>query len=154
MVHNAAWVALKNGAGGGPPPPGAPGAAGTSRSGGRYQEAEKTWHQCRIDDGPPSRESPGKHVLIHLSQLEGYTGGKQQRCWECNELVSWCCARCSTPNAIVPLHPTVTQGSKNFFGCLAEHRKNPCGGYKITHEACTGTSSKSKRRRKVPIQFI
>ena len=32
-------------------------------------------------------------------------------CWECNELVSWCCVRCSTPNRVLPLHPPLTQGS-------------------------------------------
>lgn len=150
MVHNAAWTAMKNSASG-PPPANNP---GTSRSGGRYQEEEKTWRQCRIDGGPPSRESPGKHVLIPIRQLPGYKGGRQQRCWECNELVSWCCARCSTPNAIVALHPTVAQGSKRAYGCLHAHRKNPCGGYKVTHEACSGTSATSKRRRKVSIEFI
>ena len=152
MVHNTAWTEMLNphsGGGGG----GGGGPSGT-RSGGRYQESNKSWRQCRIDGGPPSRESPGKHVLIPLHQLEGYKGGKQQRCFECNELVSWCCARCSTPNCIIALHPTVAQGSKRKYDCLMQHRKNPCGGYKVTHQTCTGTSTDSKRRRKVRIQFI
>ena len=82
------------------------------------------------------------------------SGAKQQRCFECNELVSWCCARCTFPNAIVPLHPTVAQGSKRKYDCLTQHHKNQCGGYKVTHQTCTGTSTDSKRRRKVRIQFI
>ena len=69
------------------------GSGGGTRGGQRYNPSTHTWYQVRIDGGPPSRESPGKHVLILLSQLESYKGAKQQRCWECNELVSWCCAR-------------------------------------------------------------
>ena len=93
-------------------------------------------------------------MLIPLHQLEGYKGGKQQRCFECNELVSWCCARCTFPNAIVPLHPTVAQGSKRKYDCLTQHRKNQCGGYKVTYQAYTSTSAVSKRRRKVRVQLI
>ena len=112
--------------------------------------------RVRIDGGPrPSRESPGKHVLIVLlNQLEGYKGAKQQRCWECNELVSWCCARCSSPAHVVPLHPPVAQGSKRRYGCLCAHRANPAGGYKVTHEKCTGISKVSKRRRRIPVEYI
>ena len=152
MVHNPAWLAQRKAgtAGGGDSGSG----AGTSRSGARYQESNTTWQQCRIDGGPPTRESPGKHTLILLSQLEGYKGGRQQRCWECNDLVSWCCARCSTPNCPVPLHPLISQGAKRSYRCLHMHRANPAGGYKVTHEKCSGTDATSKRRRKVNIEFI
>jgi len=149
MVRNNGWANQRNG----PQAPPA-GGAGTSRSGRPYQEGESVWRQARIDGGPPTRESPGKHTLILLSQLEGYKGAKQQRCWECNALVSWCCARCSTAAHVVPLHPTVAQASKRHYCCLANHRVNPAGGYKVTHEKCTGTSSMAKRRRRVPFEFV
>ena len=107
-------------------------------------------HCVSINGGPPSRESPCKHVLIPLSQLEGYRGAKQQRCYECNQLCSWACARCSTGRNWVALHPPVCQGSKRKYSCLAAHRKNPAGGgYKAHHEAITGTSQAAKRRRKM-----
>ena len=108
------------------------------RSGRRYAPGKKTWQQCRIDGGPPSRESPGKHVLILLNQLEGYKGSKQQRCWECNELVSWCCSRCSSAASWLPLHPPIAQGSKKHYGCLAAHRNNPAGGYKVSSTSTQG----------------
>ena len=134
--------------------PAGSGSGGGTRGGQRYNPSTQTWYQVHIDGGPPSRESPGKHVLILLSQLEGYKGAKQQRCWECNELVSWCCARCSTPNSIVPLHPPLAQGSKRRYACLHCHRQNPAGGYKAAHQACTGTSVDSKRRRRIPIEIL
>ena len=152
MVKNPDWLLHLSGN-----KPGGPGggqAAGTTRSNNRYLPQQKSWYQVRIDGGPPSRESPGKHVLVLLSQLEGYKGAKQQRCWECNELVSWCCARCSTPSHVVPLHPPVAQGSKRTYGCLDCHRRNPAGGYKVTHEACTGVSCTAKRRRRIHLECI
>jgi hypothetical protein len=150
MTKNAAWLEMRNS------PSVGPGGGGNncSRSGKRYNPAEKTWHQVSIDGGPPSRESPAKHVLILLSQLEGYKGSKQQRCWECNKLVSWCCARCSSAASWVPLHPAVTQGSKKQFCCLAAHRANPAGGYKVSHECLSGTSRASKRRRQIPFAVL
>ena len=85
---------------------------------------------------------------------DGYKGGKQQRCWECNELVSWCCARCSTATSWVPLHPPVAQGSGKRYCCLSAHRANPAGGYKCTHEKMTGTSTSAKRRRRIPMEIV
>lgn len=99
MVHNPEWMEILN------TPRAGPGGGGQCRSGRSFNVREPTWSQVRIDGGPPSRESPAKHVLILLHQLEGYKGAKQQRCWECNELVSWCCVRCSNANSWVPLHP-------------------------------------------------
>ena len=150
MVRNPEWLKILGST------PGGPGGAAqaVSRSGRRFNPAEKTWHQCRIDGGPPSRESPAKHVLILLSQLEGYKGAKQQRCWECNELVSWCCARCSSPASWLPLHPPAPQGSKKRYGCLAAHRTNPAGGYRVSHEVLSGTSKNAKRRRRIPMELI
>ena len=110
--------------------------------------------QVRIDGGPPSRESSGKHTLIPLSQLQGYKGGKQQRCWECNELVSWCCVRCSTPNCVLPLHPPVAQGSNRHYKCLEMHRKNPAGGYRCTHQTLAGIDKTLKRRRRVAMELV
>ena len=69
-------------------------------------------------------------------------------------LLADCCARCSTPNYPVPLHSMVAQGSKRHYRCLHMHRANPAGGYKVTHEKCSGTDATSKRRRKVNIEFI
>ena len=152
MVHNPEWQLMRGpmrGPSAGPrhnaPPP-----VGPTRSGSRYQPAAPNWQQVRIDGGPPSRESPAKHVLILLSQVPGYKGAKQQRCWECNELCSWCCARCSTATSWVPLHPVVAQGSRKEFACLAHHRTNPAGGYKVSHQIHTGTSTTAKRRRRIP----
>jgi hypothetical protein len=48
----------------------------------------------------------------------------------------------------------VAQGSKRHYRCLHMHRANPAGGYKVTHEKCSGTDATSKRRRKVNIEFI
>ena len=76
MVRNPEWMAMHNNPGSGPGGDGGLLGAGC-RSGRRYAPAEKTWQLCRIDGGPPSRESPGKHVLILLNQLEGYKGSKQ-----------------------------------------------------------------------------
>ena len=52
------------------------------------------------------------------------------------------------------VHPTVAQASKRHYCCLANHRVNPAGGYKVTHEKCSGTSSMAKRRRRVPFEFV
>ena len=93
-------------------------------------------------------------MLVLLSQIPGYKGPKQRRCWECNELCSWACARCSTANHVVPQHPPVAQGSKRTYSCLACHRTNPAGGYKVTHEKCSGTSRNAKRRRRVDFQYV
>ena len=94
------------------------------------------------------------HVLILLNQLEGYKGAKQQRCWECNTLVSWCCARCSNAASWVPLHPAIAQGSGKRYGCLAAHRANPAGGYKVSHQAHTEISVTAKRRRRIPMEVV
>ena len=151
MTNNPDWLRIRcGGPFSGPRPVDGEGVSGTNRSGRRYQPAGQTWHQVRIDGGPPSRESPAKHVLILLSQLEGFKGAKQQRCWECNELVSWCCLRCSNAASFVPLHPPVTQGSSKEYACLAHHRANPAGGYKASHQVHTGVSQTVKRRRRIP----
>jgi hypothetical protein len=151
MVRNPEWAEERN-----HPDNSLPGMPHMNycRSGKRYNPAERTWQQVRIDGGPPSRESPAKHVLILLSQLEGYRGSKQQRCWECNELVSWCCARCSSAASWVPLHPPVAQGSKKHYGCLAAHRANPAGGYKASHQVHSGTAATAKRRRRIPMEVL
>ena len=148
MVHNPEWMEILN------TPRAGPGGGGQCRSGRSFNARESTWSQVRIDGGPPSRESPAKHVLILLHQLEGYKGAKQQRCWECNELVSWCCVRCSNANSWVPLHPPVAQGSNRRFSCLAAHRNNPAGGYKVSHQVLTGVSSTAKRRRRIPMEVL
>ena len=108
-----------------------------------------------INGGPPSRESPCKHTLVLLSQIPGYKKGKQQRCHECDVPVSWACARCSTKDNIVALHPPIAQGSKIKYGCLAAHRRDPLGGgYKQHHQDITGTSKASKRRRKIDLVHL
>ena len=154
MVNNPEWLLLRRGGPFRTVRLAGEGASGTNRSGRRYQPAGQTWHQVRIDGGPPSRESPAKHMLVLLSQLEGYKGNKQQRCWECNELVSWCCARCSTAASYVPLHPPITQGSRKEYACLAHHRSNPAGGYKVSHQIHTGVSHTAKRRRRIPMEVL
>ena len=116
-----------------------PAASGT-RSGTNFNYRPSARQHVSIDGGPPSRESPCKHVLIPLSQLAGYKGHKQQRCHECNELASWCCSRCSSGTRWLALHPPVTQGCHKKpegikRGCLAAHRANPAGGgYAESHE--------------------
>ena len=143
MVRNDDWVLAMN-----KPKDGPDGFA--TRAGTKY--GEKT---VSINGGPPSRESPCKHTLIPLCQIEGYRGAKQQRCYECNQPCSWACARCSTRHNIIALHPTVAQGSKRKYGCLTAHRRNPTGGgYKEHAEAVTGTCKSSKRRRKCDFQFL
>ena len=154
MVKNKEWLDIMAGLGGNLPGGGSTSGTSGTRAGQRYNPATQTWYQVRIDGGPPTRESPGKHVLVLLSQIPGYKGAKQQRCWECNELVSWACARCSTPSQVVPLHPPVAQGSKRRYACLHCHRQNPAGGYKVHHEHCTGTSRESKRRRRIPVEIV
>ena len=121
-----------------------------------YTGAEGEGNSPSINGGPPSRESPCKHVLIPLKELPGYKGAKQQRCFECNELCSWACARCSTDGRnFLALHPAVCQGSRRKFGCLAAHRRNPTGGgYREYHEALTGTSRACKRRRTLSMVHV
>jgi len=129
---------------------------GGQRSGKRRETRDPEGFRgiISVDDGPPSRESPMKHHLIPLNHLEGYTGPKQQRCYECNVLVSWVCARCSTGTSWVALHPERAQSGQPY-GCLKAHRKDPHGnGYKGVHEACTGTSAQSKRRRRVRVVVL
>ena len=46
------------------------------------------------------------------------------------------------------------QGSKATFNCLAAHRANPAGGYKVDHEKVTGTSRSSGRRRRITIETL
>jgi len=65
------------------------------------------------------------------------------------------CARCSTAKSWVALHPAQCQGSKRKYGCLAAHRRDPSGGgYKQHCEEISGTSKKSKRRRKIDLIHI
>ena len=52
------------------------------------------------------------------------------------------------------LKPLKSQGAKRSYRCLHMHRANPAGGYKVTHEKCSGTDATAKRRRKVNIEFI
>ena len=136
MARNGEWCKESNTPADGP---GGPAVAAGTRGGTSY--AARAYLTASIRGGPPSRESPCKHVLIPLKDIPGYKGGKQQRCFECNELCSWACARCSDANNWIALHPTQTQGSKRKYGCLAAHRRNPSGsGYAGHHEAVSGTS--------------
>lgn len=113
------------------------------------------FNQVRINGGPPSRESPHKHVLVPLKEIKGYKGAKQQRCFVCNKLCSWACARCSSASSMVPLHPTICQGSKRQFNCLKAHRDNPTGSeYRQMHETISGTSRVCKRRRRLDIEVV
>jgi len=145
MVRNDKWLEIMGGPKSGP----AGGACCSTRAGTNY--GQNTDH-VSINGGPPSRESPCKHTLILLSQIPGYKGGKQQRCHECNAPVSWACARCSTKDNIIALHPPIAQGSKIKYSCLAAHRRDPLsGGYMQHHEEVTGTSKSSKRRRKLDL---
>ena len=41
-----------------------------------------------------------------------------------------------------------------MYQCLYNHRVNPAGGYKVTHETCSGTSAQAKRRRRMPFEFV
>ena len=150
MVRNKGWLEVLAGG-----PKSGPGGGGGTRSGYNYTASSPTrWRQVQINGGPPSRESPSKHVLIPIKQLEGYKGPKQQRCRVCNKACSWACARCSDKCHIVALHPAVCQGSKQRFGCLAAHRANPAGSYEAMHEECTGTSRTSKRRRRINVEYV
>ena len=150
MVRNDEWLKRSS-----PPKDGPAGDAPCStRTGTAYGHAKNT-ARVSINGGPPSRESPCKHTLILLSQIEGYTKGKQQRCHECDLPVSWACARCSTKDNIIALHPPMAQGSKLRYGCLAAHRRDPTsGGYKQHHQEISGTSKMSKRRRKIDLVHL
>ena len=110
-----------------------------------------------INGGPPSRESPHKHVLIPLSQVPGYKGPKQQRCIICNELVSWVCARCTTgPHALVPCHPFSThhRGKTAQHNCLHTHRFSPTETYRSVLAKLTGISKKSKSARRNTVYSV
>ena len=90
--------------------------------------------------------------MIPLHQLKNYKGPKQQRCYICNELCSWVCARCTGgPSTLVPLHPPISQGSKRKYGCLMAHRADPTDSYRKILEKQSGISAKSKSRRRVPV---
>ena len=107
-----------------------------------------------INGGPPTRESPGKHVLIPLSQVAGYKGPKQQRCQMCNELCSWVCARCTTgPNAMIPLHPfsTSARGHCKQHNCLNEHRRDLTATYRTQLAKLTGISKNARKARRTTI---
>lgn len=124
-----------------------------TRSGRVFSSPDRPGY-IRIDDGPPTRESPCKYTLMPLSQVVGYKGGKQQRCMICNELCSWVCARCTKgPCKLFPLHPPVSQ-SKRKFGCLVAHRRDPTDTYRKTVEAVSGISKKSKHMRRVPVVTV
>ena len=142
MVHNPAWLAMLR-----TKPQCQPG----TKSGVNYHPG--TRGSSSMDGGPPSRESPHKHILIPLSQIPGYKSSRQQRCDVCDVACSWACARCSTKDHWVALHPLVTQGSKRPFNCLKAHRHDPFGSsYSITHEKCSGTSRKARSRRRIPVE--
>ena len=151
MAKNLPWLLKLH------PPRAGPGGSGGTRSGVNFSApSTSSGPRVSINGGPPSRESPAKHVLIPLSQLQGYKGAKQMRCYECNELCSWACARCSdVRSGIIALHPPIAQGSKRKYGCLGAHRCNPAGGgYKEFCERVTGCSKNAKRRRKLPFQVV
>jgi hypothetical protein len=152
MVHNHDWLSVNNFPKAGP---GTGASVVCSNLNKRSYKQEQGFNKVSINGGPPSRESPCKHILIPLTQVEGYKGHRQRRCFECNMPCSWACARCSDGRTILALHPSVTQGSKRRFGCLAAHRANPGGGgYKETHEQITGTAVKSSRRRRIEVDFV
>ena len=73
------------------------------------------------------------HYLTPLSSIDGYTGGKQQRCVCCNNKTAWVCATCTTgPMALVPLCPEISKvrkgpsrGQQVMHPCLGRHRCNP-----------------------------
>ena len=73
------------------------------------------------------------HYLTKITCIDGYQGGKQQRCIWCNSKTAWVCATCTTgPMALVPLCPEITKVRKGQYGgvqvahqCLGRHRCNP-----------------------------
>ena len=67
------------------------------------------------------------HKLMPIRMLDGYKGGRQQRCLECGEACSWCCATCSTETEIYPLHPPLCGKGRTArrFNCFAKHKKMP-----------------------------
>ena len=111
--------------------------------------AYKLMHNKFLDEEDSPRKSPnggraspgspcahGEHKLIPLRFVEGYAGGRQQRCICCNRKTSYVCACCSTsPFALVPLCPEVTKAKKDQgkvkkgqiikHACLARHVENP-----------------------------
>ena len=74
MVNNDDWIDIRNG-------------GGQSecdwwhnRSGfQRVSGEERTWHQVSIDGGPPSRESPCKHILVPLGSLPGFSSSGKNK---------------------------------------------------------------------------
>lgn len=45
------------------------------------------------------------HVAINTRSIVGWKGKHQQRCSECNQFTSFCCAACSDAHSIIPIHP-------------------------------------------------
>ena len=70
MARNQEWVAALSGPGDGP----GGGGGLSTRAGTSYTGAVRGHARVSIRGGPPSRESPGKHVLIPLKDIEGYQG--------------------------------------------------------------------------------
>ena len=103
MAKNPAWLAVLRAQSG----------TGGTKAGTNYHGGVRK--SISLDGGPPSRESPAKHVLVPISSLPGYKGHKQQRCEVCNLLCSWACARCSQNGKWVALHPMICQGSKRKY---------------------------------------
>ena len=68
-----------------------------------------------------------KHVLAPIRLAPGYAGAKQQRCVICGLHCSWYCVGCSTPDALVPLHPPITGigANERCYSCVEIHEKNP-----------------------------
>jgi hypothetical protein len=153
MINNKEFKEWLHSSGGGAPGPSGATKSAT-RSGHVFISPSKDGPigMVSIDGGPPTRDSPHKHILMPLSQVKNYKGAKQQRCIICQQLCSWVCARCTAgPNALVPLHPMVAQGSKRRYGCLAAHRRDPNDSYKMMLEKAEGISVKSKKTRRVAV---
>ena len=74
MARNPEWVAALSGPGDGPG-----GGGGLSTRAGTSYGGVRGHARVSIRGGPPSRESPGKHVLISLKDIEGYQGFEPSR---------------------------------------------------------------------------
>ena len=84
-----------------------------------------------------------------IRMLKDYKGGRQQRCLECGEACSWCCATCSTASEVFALHPPLIGKGRSArrFTCLAKHKKMPARWQPIYARRHTPTTLGKRRVR-------
>ena len=65
-----------------------------------------------------------EHRLVRISSIVGWKGNNRQRCVVCHQTVGWCCVKCSSDTAIMPIHRAEPNDPRSGH-CLRLHQRAP-----------------------------